>query len=137
MADRAFLGRGWSFPPEFNRSSGEVIMVSEDEDIRESLRVLFTTAPGERVMNPAYGCGLKLLIFENISESTVTEIKDVTERAILFFEPRVYLNRIDVTAEDLYDGIVNLSINYTVRSTNNRSNMVFPFYFREGAGSGS
>lgn len=112
-------------------------MVSEDDDIQESLRVLFTTAPGERVMNPAYGCGLKLLIFENISESTVTEIKDVTERAILFFEPRIYLNRIDVTTEDLYDGIVNLTINYTVRSTNNRSNMVFPFYFREGAGSGS
>ena len=112
-------------------------MVSEDQDIQESLRVLFTTAPGERVMNPAYGCGLKLLLFENISESTVTEIRDVTERAILFFEPRISVNSVQVTTEDLYDGIINLSIDYTVRATNNRSNMVFPFYFREGAGSGS
>ena len=83
MINKAFLGRGWSFPPEFNRTSGEVTLVSEDEDIQESLSILLTTAPGERVMNPAYGCGLKLLTFENISESTVTEIKDVIGRAIL------------------------------------------------------
>jgi len=85
MADQAFLGRGWSFPPEFNRRSGKVNMVAEYEDIQESLRVLLTTVPGERIMNPAYGCGLKLLTFESISESTVTEIKDVIERSILFF----------------------------------------------------
>lgn len=137
MVDKAFLGRGWSFPPEFNRSSGEVNMVSEDEDIEESLSILLSTVPGERVMNPAYGCGLKLLIFENISESTVTEIKDVIERAILFFEPRIKLINIDINTEDLYDGEIKLLINYTVRATNNRRNMVYPFYFREGAGSNS
>ncbi len=112
-------------------------MVSEDEDIEESLSILLSTVPGERVMNPAYGCGLKLLIFENISESTVTEIKDVIERAILFFEPRIKLINIDINTEDLYDGEIKLLINYTVRATNNRRNMVYPFYFREGAGSNS
>ena len=135
MMDKAFLGTGWSFPPEFNRISGEVNMVSEDEDIRESLRILLYTAPGERVMHPAYGCGLKLLTFENISESTVTEIKDVIGRAVLFFEPRITLNRIDVSIEDELGGVIHVLIDYIIRATNNRRNMVYPFYFREGAGS--
>jgi hypothetical protein len=130
--NRAFLGTGWSFPPEFNKSAREVTMVSEDEDIQESLRILMATVPGERVMNPAYGCGLKQLVFENISESTVTEIKDVIQRAVLFFEPRITLNSVDVTVEDMYEGIIEIQLDYTVRATNNRSNMVYPFYFMEG-----
>ena len=107
-------------------------MVSQDEDIRESLEILLSTSPGERVMNPAYGCGLKLMIFENISESTITEITDVIERAILFFEPRITLDSIDVNTEDMYGGLIKIQLNYTIRTTNSRSNMVYPFYFQEG-----
>ncbi len=130
--DREFLGTGWSFPPQFNRRTQEVTMVSQDEDIRESLEILLSTSPGERVMNPAYGCGLKLMIFENISESTITEITDVIERAILFFEPRITLDSIDVNTEDMYGGLIKIQLNYTIRTTNSRSNMVYPFYFQEG-----
>ena len=131
MADKTFLGTGWSFPPEFNNGSGQVLMVSEDKDIVESLTILLSTTPGERVMSPAYGCGLKSLIFENITESTVTEIKDVVARAILFFEPRISLESIDVDTVKEYDGLVNVHINYRVRETDSRRNMVYPFYFRD------
>jgi len=131
MADKAFLGRGWAFPPEFNNNSGRVIMVSEDEDIEQSLKILLSTTPGERIMLPAYGCGLKSLVFENVTESTVTEIKDVVARAILFFEPRINLESIEIETTDEYEGFVKVLINYRVRETDSRRNMVYPFYFRD------
>lgn len=130
--ERAFLGRGWSFPPEFGQPAKAVKMVSGEDDIQESLRILLATAPGERVMQPSYGCGLKQLVFENVSENTITEIKDLIERAVLFFEPRITLTRIDVDASHVYEGLLEISLDYTIRMTNTRSNMVYPFYFLEG-----
>lgn len=130
--DRAFLGTGWGFPPEFHPYFRAAKMVSWEEDIHESLRILLATSPGERVMQPTYGCGLGALVFENITESVVTEIKDLIERAVLFFEPRITLNRIDVDDADVYEGLLKIHLDYTIRTTNTRSNMVYPFYFLEG-----
>ncbi len=107
-------------------------MVSEETDIRESLYILLSTSPGERIMLPSYGCGLKSNVFETVNESVVTEIKDIIERAILFYETRITLNSINVDTEKQYNGILKILLEYTVRTTNNRSNMVYPFYFREG-----
>ncbi len=132
--DKAFLGVGWSFPPEFHKQANAigVKMVAEAEDIGESLAILLSTSPGERIMQPAYGCGLRALVFETINESTVTEIKDVIERAVLFFEPRITLDSIDVNTEDTLAGRLLIQLNYTVRKTNTRSNIVYPFYYLEG-----
>ena len=104
----------------------------EDEDVKESLRILIATTPGERVMNPAYGCRLKSMMFDVIDEGTITEIKDIVERAVLFFEPRISLISIDVDTENVYEGMLNLQLNYQIRGTNSRSNVVYPFYFNEG-----
>ena len=133
--DKAFLGVGWSFPPEFHKHSGRVSLkrVSEEEDIRESLTILLSTMPGERIMQPAYGCRLKAMLFESVNESTVTEIKDVIERAVLFFEPRITLENINVDAENVYEGMINIRLDYIIRTTNTRSNVVYPFYFIEGS----
>lgn len=133
--DKAFLGVGWGFPPEFHKHGGKVNLktVTAEDDIRESLTILLSTMPGERVMQPAYGCRLKAMLFENINESTVTEIKDVIERAVLFFEPRITLNGIDVDAENIYEGRIDIKLSYTIRTTNTRSNIVYPFYFIEGS----
>jgi uncharacterized protein len=130
--ERAFLGRGWSFPPGFHRRGKEAAMVSGEEDIRQALVVLLSTVPGERVMRPTFGCGLKAMVFETMDEGTVAEIRDVVERAVLFFEPRVTLNRVDVTFPDPLGGRLDLVLDYTVRETNTRSNMVYPFYLLEG-----
>jgi hypothetical protein len=133
--DKAFLGVGWSFPPEFHKHAGSVTLktVSNEEDIRESLTILLSTTPGERIMQPAYGCRLKMMLFESVNESTVTEIKDVIERAVLFFEPRITLENIEVDAENIYEGMINIRLDYTIRTTNTRSNVVYPFYFIEGS----
>ena len=131
---RTWLGTGWSFPPDFNRRSRGVTMVGEEEDIWQSLWILLSTVPGERIMNPAYGCGLKLLTFEQINDSTFTEIRDVIDRAVLFFEPRIRVDTIDIEVKDFYRGEIRIQLNYTIRITNNRANMVYPFYFQEATG---
>jgi hypothetical protein len=130
--DTSFLGRGWSFPPRFHPVDRGVEMVDEEEDIKESLRILFSTAPGERVMHPSYGCGLKRMVFEQISETVRTEMKDLIERAILFFEPRITLERVELDDTEIFDGKLMILLQYTIRTINVRSNMVYPFYFQEG-----
>jgi phage baseplate assembly protein W len=129
--NKSFLGTGWAFPPEFEVGDRRVRMVSEDDDIRQSLHILLSTDPGERVMVPAYGCGLRARVFDLITESTITEIRDMVERAVLFFEPRITLNEVGVEVEDPYGGRILIKLSYTVRTTNTRSNMVYPFYFLE------
>jgi len=133
--DKAFLGIGWSFPPEFHKRVDGlgVKMVVEEEDIRESLRILLSTNPGERVMQPSYGCGLQSMVFATINESTITAMKDIIERAVLFFETRITLEDIEVNTEQALDGILRIQLNYSVRKTNTRSNIVYPFYLREGS----
>lgn len=130
--NNSFLGTGWGFPPEFNKKEGTVRLVSGEADINESLFVLMATVPMERVMQPAYGCGLKLMVFESINESTITLLKDTIRRAVLFFEPRITLNEIEIDQEQAQEGVLYIQLNYTVRTTNSRSNMVYPFYFLEG-----
>lgn len=132
--DKSFLGNGWAFPPEF-KERGRVRMVENEKDIEESLYILLSTAPGERIMQPTYGCGLKLHVFEALNVSTVNIIIDLIERAILFFEPRISVESVLVdyeNAEDMLEGLVKINIIYIVRSTNNRHNIVYPFYLTEG-----
>ena len=133
--DNNFLGVGWSFPPEFHKQTNAfgVKMVAYEEDIAESLRILLSTVPGERIMQPTYGCGLHAMVFETINESTITELKDIIERSVLFFEPRITLESIDIDAEDSLEGSLKIQLNYTVRQTNTRSNIVYPFYYLEGS----
>ena len=130
--DQTFLGTGWGFPPQFHKAARGVILVTREEDIKESLYILLNTTPGERPLQPDFGCGLRALMFDRITASTVTELKDTIERSILFFEPRITLERIDIDTGEPYAGVLKIRLSYTVRATNSRSNMVYPFYFREG-----
>ncbi|MFP3271155.1 MAG: GPW/gp25 family protein [Paraburkholderia sp.] len=127
----AFLGRGWSFPPRFDLHTGEVVMVEADPDIRESLYILLTTLPGERVMVPNYGCALQSFVFASLDANTQTQIRRLVSDAILFYEPRIDLQHIGVEI-DMPNGVASLSIDYTVRRTNSRSNIVIPFCHDEG-----
>ncbi|MFZ6720349.1 MULTISPECIES: GPW/gp25 family protein [Undibacterium] len=127
----SFLGTGWSFPPEFSRR-GNVRMISAEEDIHQSLLILISTTPGERVMQPNFGCGLKAQIYENLNESTITVLKDLIRRAVIFYEPRVVLEAIETDHSYIYEGRLNIELIYRIVTTNTRHNLVYPFYFREG-----
>ena len=130
--ENAFMGTGWAFPPEFFPNNQQVKMVSHEADIKESLKILLSTSPGERVMQPTFGCGLRPRVFDSINQGTISLISDIIRRAILFFEPRITLDTIRVDTGKHYDGVLDIFLEYTIRSTNHRSNMVYPFYFKEG-----
>ena len=129
--ENSFLGKGWSFPPTFDNASGEVQMLKGEDDIQSSLRVLLATKLGERVMQPLFGCNLDAMVFELLDTTLKTEMKNLVERAILFFEPRINIDKIDIDSQNDLNGVVIITVNYVVRSTNTRGNLVFPFYLSE------
>ena len=135
--DQSFLGRGWSFPPSFGSGGRELHTVAQDEDIEQSLAILLSTRRGERVMQDDFGCELSEFVFEEITEGLIGRVHSVIERAILLHEPRIELNGIEVTASDDILGLLLIAIDYTVRATNSRYNMVYPFYLNEASAPGA
>ncbi len=130
--NNAFLGRGWSFPPTFEKSRKEVNMVSEEQDIHESIEIILSTKLGERIMKPKFGCNLDDLLFSSIDLSLITYISGLVETSILLYEPRIDLNRVNIDTSNELEGYVNIEIDYTIRTTNSRRNLVYPFYRGEG-----
>lgn len=124
----SILGRGWSFPPEFTVETGEVAMTSDQEDIEASLRILFGTALGERFLNPKYGLDMHELLFEPMSTTLTNLLKDRIKTTILIYEPRITLVRLDLDTSAQLEGKVSIIMEYEVRATNSRYNLVYPFY---------
>lgn len=127
-----FLGTGWSFPPMFDQTQKNVVMVSGLEDITESLTILFDTTLGERVMQPKYGSNLESMVMEPINRFTLTYIEDLARTAIIYHEPRIKLIRLEVLDEDHIQGILKIKVIFEIRNTNTRFNYVYPFYIQEG-----
>ena len=132
-SDSVFLGSGWSFPPTFEPDGRSIRMLSDEKDIESSLEILLSTRPGERVLNPTYGCNMDRLVFENLDTSLKTFMADLISTAILYHEPRITVEKIDFSSSDELLGVVLIEIDYFVRSTNSRKNFVFPFYKNEGS----
>lgn len=135
MADLAytsFLGTGWSFPPEFVMETGEVVMISDEEDIAASLKILFGTAIGERFLNPKYGLDIQEILFDPIGTTMRTYLIDRIKIAILIYEPRIDLLSLDLDTTTQNEGKISIGIEYKVRSTNSRYNLVYPFSTTDG-----
>jgi len=126
----SFLGTGWSFPPAFE--NGRARMSSDELDIYESLHILFGTIEGERFLSPDYGLSVQELMFEPMSTSLRTFLKDRVRTAILVQEPRIKVIDLEIESPDPNDGTLNFGLTYEVRATNSRFNLVFPFYRGEG-----
>ncbi len=131
--DQSFLGRGWAFPPTFSLGGADVEMVSGAEDVQQSLQILLATAPGERVMQELFGCDLEGVLFEPLDQGFINTVTAMVSNAILDYESRIDLNKLTVSESEDQDGLLLISIDYTIRSTNSRYNMVYPFYFKEAA----
>jgi uncharacterized protein len=126
-----FLGRGWAFPPTFDWHLAETTMLEGEADIESSLMVLLSTRLGERIMQPTYGCQLDELQFNPLNRTTITYISDLIETAILYHEPRILVDKVLMNAGEGQLGVVLIEIQYTVRATNSRKNLVYPFYKNE------
>lgn len=128
----SFLGRGWAFPPAFNYDRGTTDLVEEENDIEQSIRIILGTIPGERVMRPAFGCSLRNFVFESNDPTHKTMLKDAVYDALLYHEPRIKVEEINIEDDTQEFGRFNIHVLYTVIITNTRNNMVFPFYINEG-----
>jgi len=127
-----FLGKGWAFPPSFDQSEQIAAMVTSHQDIKESLYILLTTVPGERIMLPDYGCKIHEHVFDVMGETLFTHLKELIYHAILHYEPRISLEDVLFTVEDGNGGRLLITVEYRVLQTNTRSNLVIPYYLNEG-----
>ncbi|MCK9395297.1 MAG: GPW/gp25 family protein [Methylobacter sp.] len=132
-ANASFLGKGWSFPPSFSQNGRDVQRVSEHQDIQQSLQILLSTAQNERIMREDFGCDLQRFMFEEISQSLINRMTALITDAVLYYETRIELNNVQVDESDKIEGLLTISIDYTVRSTNSRFNLVYPFYLNEAS----
>jgi phage baseplate assembly protein W len=130
---RDFLGRGWSMPVELDPRSGRVKRVEFEEDVRQSMRIILETAPGERVMRPDFGCGIHDLVFASLSASTIGRVDREVHEALLRLEPRIDVLSVQITPDEA-GSVLLINIEYEVRATNTAFNLVYPFYLQQGAG---
>lgn len=127
-SDPGFLGTGWAFPPTFDTRSRAAGLVSAAQDVRESLRILMLTHPGERVMHPTYGCGLRRMVFEQITSSLMTEMRSMIQQAVALFEARIELEAVQFDTSGMHEGVLRIRLDYRLRSSNTPDNLVFPLY---------
>jgi phage baseplate assembly protein W len=128
MAER-FHGKGWSFPVQVGPGGG-IAMAEGEEDIRQAVRIVIGTALGEREMRPGFGCGAADLVFEHTDASLTGRARYYVRSALRRWEPRIKVERIDARVEGL---TLIVDLQYRVRLTNRRDNVVYPFYLQEAA----
>lgn len=126
-----FIGKGWSFPPIFNKTIKGVEQREGNDDIIESLNILLTTLPGERIYDSSFGCDLTPLLFEPFTNTLKTSLSERIKNAIILFEARIVLENISFNLS-IKESIIYITINYLIKSHNSRYNMVFPYYLKEG-----
>jgi phage baseplate assembly protein W len=128
---KEFLGTGWKFPVQVDPSTGRIMLSQHEEDIAEAIRIILWTARGERVMRPDFGSGVHQYSFEENDFTILSMLENDLERSIREWEPRV--ENVKVKAIPDGGGKLNIHVSYTVRTTNNLFNQVYPFYLYEGS----
>lgn len=126
-----FLGRGWQFPVETD-DRGSIELSASVDDIEESIRLILDIAKGERVMRPEFGCGIHDYAFATVDRSTLTLVETSVRDALREWEPRIEVQTVEVSTDELDVGKLLIRIDYRVRDTNNEFNLVYPFYLEEG-----
>lgn len=128
---KSFLGKGWAFPVGLN-TSGMIALSEYEQNIEESIRIIIGTAPGERVMRPDFGCRIHDYIFYPNNPSTAAMVSYEVRESLVKWEPRI--DNIVVKAyphpDPAKDNVMLVEVTYTVRTTNNVRNLVYPFYLR-------
>lgn len=131
---KSFLGSGWKFPVRIDPATGRVAMSEMEQDIKESILILLSTAPGERLMRPEFGCGIHDLVFSSMSTVTMGLFESRVREAINEFEARVDITKLEVFTKEPDKGKLEINLSCRIRDTNSEFNFVFPFYLTEGAG---
>ena len=124
-----FLGVGWKYPVQLNQE--RVIERSQyEQKVRESIWIILSTAPGERVMRPNFGCGIHAFVFAPNNTRTLGLVQFQVEQALTRWEPRIDLERVEAQSDIQDPAKLLISIDYRLRGTDSRFNMVYPFYLQ-------
>ena len=124
--EQDFLGKGIKFIPSVK--NGQISTSSGEDLIKESIMIILGTAKGERVMRPDFGCGINELVFAPNNTSTATLVTFYVKEALLKWEPRIEVLNISVTPDEEEGNKLNINIEYRVKTTNTKKNLVYPFY---------
>jgi uncharacterized protein len=122
-----FVGRGWAFPVRTDATGG-IALVSREQELAESIRLILSTAKGERPMRPEFGCGIHDQVFAPMDATTAGRVAYDVRAALERWEPRIDVHDVDVTYAQEASGVMYVGVTYSERRTNDRRNLVFPFY---------
>jgi uncharacterized protein len=122
-----FLGRGWSFPLRLD-AAGCFVLAGGEDDVDEAIRLILGTAFGERPMRPEYGCRIHDLIFDSVDASLAGRVAAEVTASLTRWEPRIEVMRVDASPDPIDTHVLLIDVSYRIRSTNDRRNLVFPFY---------
>lgn len=126
-----FVGAGWAFPLRTD-ATGSIALVSREREIEESIRLILGTAPGERPMRPEFGCGIHDFVYAPADAETAGRLAYEVRTALARWEPRIEVNEVQVTI-DLDDrALLYLDVRYSLATSNDPRNLVFPFYVIPG-----
>jgi len=131
-SSKDFLGRGWRFPVTIDPVTGCIATSEFERDIRESITIILSTARGERVMRPDFGCGIHDLVFASMNRSTLGLFESNIRESILRFESRVEILKLEISTANAENGRLDVDLYLRVRDVNHEFNMVYPFYLKEG-----
>jgi phage baseplate assembly protein W len=126
-----FIGRGWGFPLRTDATGG-IAMVSREREIEEAIRLILGTSPGERPLRPEFGCRIHEHVFASADGSTANAIAAEVRAALQRWEPRIDVHDVAVTFDARDDTTLYIDIRYAIKATNDRRNLVFPFYVIPG-----
>lgn len=126
-SDHDFVGRGWAFPLRVSPRGG-IALAGGTEEIDAAIRAILLTAPGERVMRPDFGCAIWDLLFAPIEANSLGLMSQAVREAIGGWEPRVELEDVRSSPSLDAEGRVDIEVVYVIKATNDRRNLVFPFY---------
>lgn len=122
-----FVGTGWAFPPGLDDRGG-VAMVSGEREIEQAIQIILLTYPGERPMRPAFGSRMRDFVFRSADHATAAELALEVRNAVRQWEPRVDVHDVRVGPDLLERNRLNVEVVYAIKRTNDRRNLVFPFY---------
>ncbi len=125
--DSEFLGVGWQLPLTID-PNGRMQMVRYEAAVEQSIRMILSTALGERLMQPEFGCGIHDLVFATNGAETIGRIVSEVRRSLVEWEARIDVLDVVVQPEAENPNHLLIQINYQIRNTTNRFNLVYPFY---------
>ena len=132
ISPKAFLGVGWSFPL-CTAAGGATQIAKYEQDVDQAVRIIIGTDQGERVMRPDFGAGLRSFVFGPLNQITLQRVQSRVREALIKWEPRIDVESVTATIDPTVRSLMKIAVQYRVRSTNTRNNLVYDFYLEEGA----